>query len=139
MNPIRVVAAVLRRGDALLVGRRPSAKRHGGLWEFPGGKVEPGETPADAAQRELAEELELRVTYVGDLLHSVRDEASPYIIEFYPVESEGEPVPHEHSDVAWLTLAELASSPLAPADAKFVSWLAGAADQDRSPGSIDRR
>ena len=65
MTSVRVVAAVIRRGDTLLVGRRPEAKRHGGMWEFPGGKIDPGETPEDAARRELAEELALSVTAVG--------------------------------------------------------------------------
>jgi mutator protein MutT len=139
VNPIRVVAAVLRRGDALLVGRRPDSKRHGGMWEFPGGKIDPGETPTDAARRELAEELELTVTHVGDLLHSVRDEHSPFVIEFYPVESEGEPVLHEHSEIAWLTAEELTSHPLAPADEAFVQWLATSDARTRQAGSIERR
>ncbi|MGB1840945.1 MAG: NUDIX domain-containing protein, partial [Longimicrobiales bacterium] len=82
VKSIRVVAAVLRRGDALLVGRRPESKRHGGMWEFPGGKIDPGETPTDTARRELAEELELKVTHVGDLLHAVRDGSSSFVIEF---------------------------------------------------------
>ncbi len=53
--PIRVIAAVIRRGPELLVCRRPAHKRHGGLWEFPGGKCEPGESDADTARRELLE------------------------------------------------------------------------------------
>ena len=124
MTSIRVVAAVVRRGDTLLVGRRPESKRHGGMWEFPGGKIDPGETPADAARRELAEELELTVTAVGDVLHEVQDGSSPFVIEFYPVEvADHEPVPHEHSEIAWLTVDELAGIPLAPADEAFVAWL----------------
>ena len=49
--PLRVIAAVIGRADTLLLCQRPPHKRHGGLWEFPGGKLEPGESDADAARR----------------------------------------------------------------------------------------
>jgi 8-oxo-dGTP pyrophosphatase MutT (NUDIX family) len=67
VSPIRVLAAVIRRNDRFLLCRRPSWKRHGGLWEFPGGKLEPGETPLEAAARELAEECCLRATELREL------------------------------------------------------------------------
>ncbi len=63
--PLLVVAAALVAGEGsearLLLQQRPLGKHHGGLWEFPGGKVEPGETPAAALARELAEELGIAV------------------------------------------------------------------------------
>lgn len=126
MIPIPVVAAVVRRGDRLLLGRRPRHKRHGGLWEFPGGKVDDGETPADAARRELAEELALTVVEVGARLTAVEDGSSPFVIEFHAVSVSGEPRPIEHDEVGWFTLDDLASMELAPADARFVSWLRAA-------------
>ena len=52
-----VVAAVIERDGQVLIGQRPAGKRHGLKWEFPGGKVEPGEAPEDALRRELEEEL----------------------------------------------------------------------------------
>ncbi|HRK17251.1 MAG TPA: NUDIX domain-containing protein, partial [Prosthecobacter sp.] len=55
--PVEVVCAVLRRGGRLLVARRPAGKRLAGCWEFPGGKIEPGETAEAALLRELREEL----------------------------------------------------------------------------------
>ena len=65
-----------------------------------------------------------RVTDRGDVLHEVQDGSSPFVIEFYPVEvADDEPVPHEHSEIAWLTVDELAGIPLAPADEAFVAWL----------------
>lgn len=123
MTPVPVVAAVIERDGRVLVGRRPREKRHGGLWEFPGGKIDPGEDAERAASRELAEELSLTVTSVGSRLFSIADEASPFQIDFYPVVAEGEPVPHEHEELGWFTPRELLALDLAPADRAFSEWL----------------
>jgi len=123
LEPIPVIAAVIRRDGRYLVGRRPEEKRHGGLWEFPGGKVDPGESWLEAATRELAEELDMGAVGLGALLLSVRDEGSPFVIHFLEVEAEGDPRPLEHSAVGWYTPDEMAELPLAPADARFVSRL----------------
>ncbi len=64
---IRVSAGVLVRGDDVLVCRRPAHAEHAGKWEFPGGKVEPGETLAEALRRELAEELGVEAAVGEDL------------------------------------------------------------------------
>ncbi len=126
--PIRVVAAVISRGDRLLVCQRPLEKRHGGLWEFPGGKCEPGESDADAARRELHEELGVDVLEVGAPELEVADPGSPYLIVFAPVRIAGEPSCHEHIALRWGTAAELAPLPLAPSDRRFVeARLAGGA------------
>lgn len=119
-TPIRVLAAVIVRDGRWLLCRRPAHKRHGGCWEFPGGKLEPGEDLAAAASRELREELGVRVTSVGDTLFSRLDDGSPFIIEFTRVGISGEPQPLEHSDLRWCDAAEAATMPLAPADAAFV-------------------
>lgn len=122
-GPVPVIAAVIERDGRYLVGRRPDEKRHGGLWEFPGGKVDAGETWLDAARRELAEELGMRVSATGRLLLTVGDEGSAFVIHFLEVEASGDPVPTEHAAVAWHTPDELAAMPLAPADARFVESL----------------
>ena len=62
LEPVPVVAAVIRREGRYLLGRRPGHKRHGGLWEFPGGKLHDGEDAEAAAHRELDEELALAPT-----------------------------------------------------------------------------
>ena len=118
-----MVAAVIQRGGRYLLGRRPVHKRHGGLWEFPGGKLDEDESPADAAHRELEEELSLSVTRVAAALHTVQDPGSPFAIHFHPVSVRGEPVALEHEEVGWFTLKELQGMALAPADERFVRWL----------------
>jgi len=123
---IRVVAAVIRREDRYLVCRRPEDKRHGGLWEFPGGKALDGETRVDAVRRELAEELELETVGLGDVLFEASDEGSPFVIEFVETSTEGTPILHEHSEAGWFTPVELIALPLAPADARFAALLLSA-------------
>lgn len=120
---IRVVAAVARRGQRYLVARRDPGKRHGGLWEFPGGKLEPGESLQAAVRRELAEELAVEVRSCGEQLFAIADPGSPFIIEFHPVAFEGEPECLEHSELAWVTVAELLRLDLAPSDRRFAEFL----------------
>jgi 8-oxo-dGTP diphosphatase len=120
-QPVRVLAAVIRRGERVLLCRRPSHKRHGGLWEFPGGKLETGESPLDAARRELDEELGLHATSVEATSFVCQDPGSAFIIEFTDVVAEGEPSALEHDEVRWVTFAEAAALPLAPADAAYVA------------------
>jgi 8-oxo-dGTP diphosphatase len=117
--PIRVVAAVIKRNGRLLVCQRPIHKRHGGLWEFPGGKVEEGESDFAAVERELREELDVAVLAVEPVVFSVTDPGSEFLIEFLFVTIEGEPQALEHDRLQWVTEAELLSIPLAPSDFRF--------------------
>lgn len=120
---VPVVAAVVEEEGRYLVGRRPQSKRHGGLWEFPGGKLEGGESWEAGAARELAEELGLTLRALGPVLFERHDSGSPYRIRFIAAEVVGRPQPLEHSAVAWHTLAQLEQMPLAPSDAAFVRHL----------------
>ena len=117
----RVVAAVIERRGRLLLCRRPAGKRHAGLWEFPGGKLLPGESIPDAARRELAEELAVEVLAVGERLFERQDPGSPFVVEFYPVEIAGEPVALEHEALIWARPEDLAGLDLAPSDRAFAS------------------
>lgn len=123
MSLIRVIAAIIARGDELLVCQRPLHKRHGGLWEFPGGKVEPDESDEDSARRELAEELGVEVVSAGPAQLEVRDAGSPFLIAFVPVRIKGEPECREHSALRWGTPEVLRSLPLAPSDRSYVDTL----------------
>lgn len=121
----RVIAAVISRGDELLVCQRPLEKRHGGLWEFPGGKCEDGESDEAAARRELREELGVEVVSAGEEEFAVADLGSPFLIVFTPVQITGDPVCREHSALAWGRPSQIARLPLAPSDRRFVEFLLG--------------
>lgn len=122
-KPIRVVAAVVRIGAQFLICQRPTHKRHGGLWEFPGGKCDAGETDEQAITRELAEELGVEVISVGSALFLAEDPDSPFVIVFLPVEIRGTPICLEHAAIAWAARHELTAYELAPSDARFVTSL----------------
>lgn len=117
-SPVRVVAGVARRGDCVLIGRRRHDDVLGGVWEFPGGKVEAGESPEQALIREFLEEFgaEIRVkNYIGARTHTYSDR----IIELVGYEVELlTPVQYQnaHEGLAWVRLGELNSFALAPAD-----------------------
>ncbi len=123
-TPVRVLAAVIRRGGRYLLCRRPAHKRHGGLWEFPGGKIEAGESLYDVASRELREELGVEVTRCAEAPRfETRDAGSPFVIEFTDIEIRGEPRALEHEEVRWVEADELDAMDLAPADRLFAQSL----------------
>jgi mutator protein MutT len=122
---IRVLAAVIQQNDRLLVCQRPVHKRHGGLWEFPGGKVKDGETDLEAARRELQEELGVHVTEVGPVERSVKDPGSDFVIEFLPVNIQGEPQCLEHEALVWTREGDLLDLDLAPSDRRYVEGRIG--------------
>ncbi len=115
-----MVAAVVRRDGAYLVARRPRGKRHGGRWEFPGGKIRNGEDDRAALARELREELGVEVDDVGDVLFVARDPGSRFVIRFRTVDIDGEPRSLEHEEVRWVESPRLDQLELAPADLRFV-------------------
>ncbi|MBK8095284.1 MAG: (deoxy)nucleoside triphosphate pyrophosphohydrolase [Verrucomicrobiaceae bacterium] len=127
MSHVSVVCAILRRDDLFLLARRPPGKRLGGLWEFPGGKVEPGELPEAALHRELAEELGCTVRVLAEFaaVDHVYEWGAirllPFLCELAPGSTE--PVAHEHTELAWSALQDLENYELAPADLPVLQML----------------
>ncbi len=128
MNPrIEVSAAVIERPDgAFLMASRPSGKVYAGWWEFPGGKVEPGETPRHALDRELKEELGIAVRRAYPWL--VRDydyaHARVRLNFFRVVDWAGEPHPHEGQGMAWVHASRPEVEPILPANGPILKGLA---------------
>lgn len=121
MKTVEVVAALLCRKDRFLICRRPAHKARGGLYEFPGGKVEPGETPQQALRRECAEELAIDAV-IGDAVADVSHTYPDVTIHLTLYQAEipaGEPCSLEHDDLRWITPAQLDSFPFCPADIAF--------------------
>lgn len=128
--PLLVVAGIARRGDEVLLAQRPAGSHLAGLWEFPGGKVAPGEDPDDALRREWLEELGCDLAGAEPWLFAHhRYEARRVLLLFYLVEPAGEPVPQEGQRLAWVAREELAAWPLPAADAALVAALAAGADR----------
>jgi 8-oxo-dGTP diphosphatase len=120
----RVIACVIRKGEEVLLCRRPLEKHHGGLWEFPGGKCEAGESDKDTVHRELREELGVQsIDYTGSPLFTHCDPGSRFVIAFVPVTFSDNPRAIEHSEIRWLTYNEIASLELAPSDAAFIRFM----------------
>ena len=122
---IRVVGAAIMRDGTVLCAQRGSTKSLAGYWEFPGGKIEVHETPQQALQREIEEELRCEIT-VGHELCTTR-----YAYDFGTIElttflchlTEGEPHLTEHREVRWLSPNHLHELDLAPADREAVRLL----------------
>ncbi len=117
---IPVVCALIEREGRVLIARRPAHKHLGLKWEFPGGKVEPGEPPEAAIRREIQEELGCTVVVVRPLpafsydYRTVVIQMIPFVVRLAPASPE--PIAIEHSELAWPTLDELPHYDLAPAD-----------------------
>lgn len=113
-----VVAAIIERDGKILLARRPESGDQPGLWEFPGGKVDAGETQPAALARELGEELDI-VAKIGDYVAGHQREVSGRVIHLHAwhvPEYSGEMVAHCHSELVWCYPPEALGFSLAPAD-----------------------
>ncbi len=123
--PVHVVAAVLRdaRGRILLT-RRTEGRDLAGLWEFPGGKVEPGETPEAALARELREELEIEAEVGAAVTCVEADSPGKRVrLDVREVRFRGKPRGAEGQALAWVPLRKLPDYPMPPADLPVVELL----------------
>jgi 8-oxo-dGTP diphosphatase len=123
---VRVVAAVLRdeRGR-VLIAQRPAGKHMAGYWEFPGGKIAPGESSEQALRRELAEELGVALRRCHPLLQLRHDYADRVVeLEVFAVDDyAGAPAGLEAQALKWVAAAELGAQALLPADRPIVEAL----------------
>ena len=125
MQTVIVAAAVVVRGGTVLVSRRKAGTHLAGRWEFPGGKVEPGEDPRAALVRELREELgvEAAVGEVVDVTFHAYPEKAVLLLFFEAGLAEGSPEPHavDVAEVKWAAPGELRPEEFPPADVAILA------------------
>ena len=122
-----VVAALIWDGDKFLICQRPAHKARGLLWEFVGGKVEPGETKEQALIRECQEELAVTLSAGGVFMEIDHDypDLKVHLTLFNAEIREGAPQMLEHNDIRWITVEEIPQYEFCPADQAILETLWG--------------
>ena len=122
---IDVVAAVVMRNGKYMIARRAPGKHLAGYWEFPGGKIEEGESPEDSLQREIEEEFGVYAqvgAYLGENVHGYGDKT----VRLMAYEANLEQDIHQstdHDQIEWVELNQMDDYPLAPADVPLLRYL----------------
>ena len=119
---VQVVAALIWDGDKFMACQRPAHKARGLLWEFVGGKVEPGETKEQALIRECREELDVTIS-VGDVFMEVVHAYPDITVEltlFNATIASGQPKKLEHNDIRFITPAQIPDYEFCPADEEIL-------------------
>lgn len=126
VSNILVSAAIIRKNNKILIAQRFEKKMLPGLWEFPGGKVEKGETPEDALQREIKEELRLniKVLQIADIITHREQDKNIIILFYYCIILEGIPRGIECCDYQWIDISDFSKYPFAPTDLKVAAKIA---------------
>lgn len=126
MKTIRVVAAIIKaineKGEPIILATQRGYGEFKGGWEFPGGKIEEGETPQEALVREIKEELETEI-FVGELIDTVEYDYPSFHLSmdcFWTEVVSGDMVLKEHEAAKWLTIEELDSVEWLPADVTLI-------------------
>jgi 16S rRNA (cytosine1402-N4)-methyltransferase len=137
---IPVCAAVLLRSGKVLLARRGPGRKHAGKWEFPGGRIEEGETPEAALVRELHEELGIEATIGAEAARTrhVYDFGEIELIAFLVSKFTGELKPTDHDAVVWVEARRLLEFDLAPADIPIAKVIAAHRRRDRYNGTHPR-
>ena len=126
MKTVNVAAAVIRDGDKIFATRRGHGA-YKGFWEFPGGKIEPGETPEEALRREIREELDTLIR-VGDHLVTVEYDYPEFHLSmrcYWATVLEGNLVLKEHEAARWLEAKDLETVDWLPADKTIIEIIGG--------------
>lgn len=123
---ITVTAAILLKDERVLIGRRKPGLRHAGKWEFPGGKVDPGETPCVCLKREMREEFNIRVKIGAAFGENVftYSHGQVHLMAFWTDWIDGEIQAVAHDRIAWVLPTNLSAYDLLPADLPFAEKLA---------------
>ena len=117
-KPVEVVAALFADSGRFMICQRPAHKARGLLWEFVGGKVEPGESKAEALARECREELDIGIRVDGEAMDTRFDypDLCVHLTLFYASVTQGEPRLLEHADLRWIGVDEIGEYAFCPAD-----------------------
>ena len=129
---VEVVAALIWDGDRFLICQRPAHKARGLLWEFVGGKVEPGETKAEALRRECREELDIDLA-VGEefmAVEHVYPDITVHLTLFEATIAAGTPKLLEHNAIEWITPAEIPNYEFCPADEEILARIRASVGAD---------
>lgn len=123
----RVTASILIKDNSILIAKRKAGERLANFWEFPGGKIEDGESPEECLKRELKEELGIEVIVGNFFCESIYhyEHGTIQLLGYWTTWVSGEIRPKVHSEVKWVTPEELDQYIFAPADIPFVEKLRG--------------
>jgi 8-oxo-dGTP diphosphatase len=129
---------VISRGSSYLLTRRPEGSHLGGYWEFPGGKLEPGESPSDALARELREEIGVEIAAPHELtvLRHSYPERTVELTFLETAITAGRPQALEVADIGWYEPWEMPELPILPADLPVVRLLAQRLEPTRQVGGL---
>jgi len=122
---IEVVAAVVVRGGKYMIARRAAGKHLAGYWEFPGGKIEEGETPEESLQREMREEFDVHAEigeYLGDNIHDYGSK----VVRLMAYKASVDEVIHQSTDhdlIDWVEFSQMGEYQLAPADVPLLGYI----------------
>lgn len=122
---IEVTAALIRRGNTVLIARRSDQDDLAGLWEFPGGKIEDGESPEVCLSREIQEELAITIAvsrFFADTVYEYPNK-TVHLMAYWAEWLHGELSPRVHQELVWSTIPDLRQYMFAPADQPFVEKL----------------
>jgi len=128
MFPLIVTAAIIRKNETVLLTLRPETSRHGGMWEFPGGKLTPNESPRECLHREILEELGIEVA-VGNIFDVVyfRYPQGPVLILAFECQHQTGTIRNlEVAEHRWVALNDLTNYAILPADLPIIEKLRAA-------------
>ena len=123
MKIIKVVAAILQKEDKILIARKKQGKPLEGYFEFPGGKIEEGETPEESLIRELMEEMNIKIAvkeYIGESIYDYGNDKVISLLGYTAEIIDGEIKLSDHDIYEWVTLEQINNYKIAPADIPLI-------------------